>query len=163
MNAIRSQQIRLTTQHHLVDPSEKKRIEAFNLALGMPPWMTSEFIKDLSVEDFINIQTVILKEKTVDEFLKKISESSINVTELKKVAVLFNYLNIDYNEKNKNLFIKFRRRLYPNMNFIDLLKDKERQRKNKSNSISYLEKEKAKLKQKSDIFQQALDSLPKTD
>jgi hypothetical protein len=148
------------TQPHLA-PSEQMRLEKFNLALGMPPWMTSKFIKDLSIEDFIKIHTVILKEKTVDEFLKKISESSINVTELKKISVLFNYLKIDYNEKNKNLFIKFRLRLYPNMNFIDLLKDKQRQRKNKSKSMPDLEAQKAILKNNAKTLQQALNTLPK--
>ena len=161
--AVRSQQSSLPNQTCQVDSSKQERIKALNIALGMPPWMTSEFIQDLSVEDFINIHTVILKGKSVDEFFDKISKSSLNVTELKKLSVLFNYLKIDYNEKNKNLFIKFRRRLYPNMNFIDLLKDKQRQRKNKSNSISCLEAEKAKFKKNADILQQALDSLPKTN
>jgi len=69
--AIKSQQLIIPPQHHQEDPSETERIKKFNLALGMPPWMTSEFIQDLSVEDFINIHTVILKGETVDEFLKK--------------------------------------------------------------------------------------------
>ena len=155
---VRSPKSSPPTQHHLA-PSEQMRLEKFNLALGMPPWMTSKFIKDLSIEDFIKIHTVILKEKTVDEFLKKISESSINVTELKKLSVLFNYL-IDY-KTNKHLFIKFRRLLHPNMNFIDLLKDKERQRKNKSKSIPDLEGQKAILKNNAETLQQALNTLPK--
>jgi len=127
----------------------------------MPPWMTPEFIQDLSVQDLKDIHTVILKGKTVGEFFDKINKSPINVTELKKLSVLFNYLKIDYNENNKNLFIKFRRLLYPNMNFIDLLKDKQKQRKNKSKSIPNLEAQKVILKKNAEILQQALNTLPK--
>jgi len=157
--AVRSQQSSLPNQTCQVDSSEKERIKALNIALGMPPWMTSEFIQDLSVQDLIDIHTVILKEKTVGEFFNKISKSPINDTELKKLPVLCNYL-IDY-KTNKHLFIKFRRLLHPNMNFIDLLKDKERQRKNKSKSIPDLEGQKAILKKNAKILQQALNTLPK--